>query len=233
MSNPVLSVVMPVYNEQDTLREILRRVLAVQYPFDYEVVAVDDGSSDGTKDILHEYESKGLIRLVDYDGNKGKGYAVRAGINSSEGSIIVIQDADLEYDPRDIPALIQPILAGRADVVYGNRFKGNKTNWRIPHHYIGNRLLSLATSILYLSWVSDMETCYKAARKTVITQLNLESNGFDIEPEITSKILGRGIKIHEVPVRFNPRDFDEGKKITWRDGVKALLKLIKLRFNLK
>jgi glycosyltransferase involved in cell wall biosynthesis len=226
-----LSVIVPVFNERNTLVELLRRMRAVELPdgIESEIIVVDDGSSDGTRDILRQLGDS-TVRVVLHDVNRGKGAAVRTGFKHATGEFILVQDADLEYDPEDWPKLLAPVIRGRARVVYGSRFTGERRNMLLLH-WIGNRFLSLTTNVLYNTTLSDMETCYKLLERSLIDDLHLQSNKFDIEPEITAKVLKRGIRIYEVPISYSGREFDEGKKITWRDGFSALWTLVKYRFR--
>jgi glycosyltransferase involved in cell wall biosynthesis len=200
----------------------------VDLPLEREVVIVDDGSTDGTRDILKQLADS-TIRVVLQPSNQGKGAAIRTGLAQVTGDLVLIQDADLEYDPEDWPKLLAPVLKGRAQVVYGSRFTGERRNM-LFFHWVGNRMLSLCTNILYNTTLSDMETCYKLFDRELIAQINLRANGFDFEPEVTAKVLRRGVRIYEVPISYSGREFDEGKKITWRDGIVALGTLIKYRF---
>ena len=226
-----LSVIVPVFNERTTLVEALRRMRAVELPdgIEREIIVVDDGSSDGTRDVLRQLGDS-TVRVIVHDGNRGKGAAVRTGLAVATGDYVLIQDADLEYDPEDWPKLIAPVLRGKARVVYGSRFTGERRNM-LFFHWVGNRMLSLVTNVLYNTTLSDMETCYKLVDRELLLDLGLRCNRFDIEPEITSKILKRKIRIYEVPISYTGREFDEGKKITWRDGFAALWTLIKFRFG--
>ncbi|SNB70381.1 glycosyltransferase family 2 protein [Thermoflexus hugenholtzii] len=224
-----LSVIIPVYNERATIREILRQVRAVGLAD--EIIVVDDGSTDGTREILQEEARNGDIRVIFHERNMGKGAAVRTGIAHATGDILLIQDADLEYDPRDYPQLIRPIQEGRAAVVYGSRFLGPRKAM-LFWHMIGNKFLTLVTNLLYDAILSDMETGYKVFRADVIRNIPLRARGFEFEPEITAKILKRGYRIFEVPISYYGREFKEGKKIRpLRDGLKALWTLIKYRFT--
>jgi glycosyltransferase involved in cell wall biosynthesis len=225
-----LSVIVPVYNERTTVVEVLRRMRAVELPdgIEREIIVIDDGSSDGTRDVLRQLGDS-TVRVMIHEGNRGKGAAVRTGIQVATGDYILIQDADLEYDPEDWPKMIAPVQRGRAQVVYGSRFTGERRNMLFLH-WVGNRLLSLVTNMLYNTTLSDMETCYKLVDRSLMLDLGLRSNRFDIEPEITAKILKRRIRIYEVPISYTGREFDEGKKITWRDGFAALWALAKFRF---
>jgi glycosyltransferase involved in cell wall biosynthesis len=223
-----LSVIVPVFNERNTLQEIVRRMRAVELPVDLEIVIVDDGSSDGTRKILPQLEDS-TVRVMLHPENRGKGAAIRTGLAAVTGDLVLIQDADLEYDPEDWPKLLRPVLTGKATVVYGSRFTGERRNMMF-WHWIGNRFLSLTTNVLYNTTLSDMETCYKLFDRKVFDGITLKANRFDFEPEITAKLLRRGNRIYEVPISYAGRDFDEGKKITWRDGFVALYTLIKFRF---
>ena len=225
-----VSVIVPVFNERNTLPEILRRMRTVELPdgIEREIIVVDDGSSDGTRDVLKQLGDS-TVRVVMHENNRGKGAAVRTGFAHATGDYVLIQDADLEYDPEDWPKLMTPVLRGKARVVYGSRFTGERRNMLFLH-WIGNRALSLTTNILYNTTLSDMETCYKLIDRSIINSLDLRADRFDFEPEITAKILKRGIRIYEVPISYTGREFDEGKKITWRDGFAALWTLVKYRF---
>jgi len=224
-----LSIVMPVFNERNTIKEILRRVRQVDLgDLEREIVIVDDGSSDGTRDILSMEEDSGT-RVIFHQENRGKGAAVRTGFAAASGDLIVIQDADLEYDPEDYPKLIEPVLKGKAQVVYGSRFTGPRKNM-LFWHFVGNRFLALMTNILYNTTLSDMETCYKLFTREALQGIELNSDHFEIEPEMTAKILKKKIRIFEVPISYAGREMEEGKKITWRDGIPALWTLIKYRF---
>jgi glycosyltransferase involved in cell wall biosynthesis len=219
---------MPVYNEKDTIREILNQVRAVGLVD--QIVVVDDFSTDGTREILKdEAERDKMITLVLHDRNRGKGAGVRNGLERFTGDIVIIQDADLEYDPRDYPALIRPIVESRVKVVYGSRFIGPRKDMLFMH-WVGNQFLTLLTNILFDTTLSDMETCYKALRADVAKSLNIKSDRWGIDPEITAKVLKRGNRIFEVPISYYGREFYEGKKISWRDGFVVLWTLIKYRF---
>ncbi len=224
----LLSVIVPVFNERTTLTEIVRRMRAVDLPVDREIIIVDDGSSDGTDKVLSALEDS-TVHVLRHAGNKGKGAAIRTGLGVVRGDLVLIQDADLEYDPEDWPKLLNPVLRGKALVVYGSRFTGERKNM-LYWHWVGNRFLSLVTNVLYNTTLSDMETCYKLFDRTVIEGITIRSDRFDFEPEITAKVLRRGYRIYEVPISYNGREFDEGKKITWRDGIGALKALVKYRF---
>jgi glycosyltransferase involved in cell wall biosynthesis len=228
MESPLLSVVMPVYNELETIEEIVSRVLAI--PMRVELVVVEDCSTDGTRARLGELQKQYGFTLLLQPHNQGKGAALRRGFSAVTGDIVAIQDADLEYSPEELPTLAELIIEGRADVVYGSRFLGRHRVFLFTH-YLGNRLLTLITNVLYNTMLSDMETCYKVMRRDVLQGLNLQSNGFGIEPEITAKIFKRGYRVYEVPITYDGRGYDEGKKITWKDGVVALWVLLKNRIG--
>ncbi|MDQ1448131.1 MAG: hypothetical protein QOC79_1102 [Actinomycetota bacterium] len=226
-----LSVVVPVFNERNTLVEILRRMRAVELPdgIEREIIVVDDGSNDGTRDVLNQVGDS-TVRVVMHEANLGKGAALRTGFAHATGDYVLVQDADLEYDPEDWPKLLNPVLRGRARVVYGSRFTGERRNMLLLH-WMGNRFLSMTTNVLFNTTLSDMETCYKLFDRDLVDDMKLQSNRFDIEAEITAKVLKRGIRIYEVPISYSGREFDEGKKITWRDGFSALWTLVKYRFT--
>ena len=225
-----LSVIMPVYNERQFIEEAVRQVAAVKLAD--EILVVDDGSTDGTRDLYSAIQAlEPTVRVILQPHNQGKGAAVRAGFQQATGDILLIQDADLEYDPRDYAALIRPIVEGRADVVYGSRLRGGPTRAMFFWHMLGNKFLTLVTNILYNAILTDMETCYKVFRADVVRSLPLRARGFEFEPEITSKVLKRGHRIYEVPISYYGREFTEGKKIRpWVDGPKALYYLLKYRF---
>jgi glycosyltransferase involved in cell wall biosynthesis len=228
LTDPLLSVVMPAYNEQATIEEIVRRVVAV--PLRTELIVVDDGSKDQTREILTRLAAELPIKVIFQPSNGGKGAALRRGFEEITGDLVAIQDADLEYSPEEFPELIDLIVQGRADVVYGSRFLGRHRVFMFTH-YVGNRIVTLLTNILYNTMLSDMETCYKVMRAEVLRSFQLESNGFGIEPELTAKIFKRGYRVYEVPITYDGRGYDEGKKITWRDGFVALWVLLKYRFT--
>ncbi len=224
-----LSVIVPVYDERNTVVEIVRRMRAVDLPVELEIVIVDDGSTDGTRDVLRQLADS-TVRVVLHEHNKGKGAAIRTGLEKVTGDLVLIQDADLEYDPEDWPKLLAPVLRGKAKVVYGSRFTGERRNMLFLH-WLGNRFLSLTTNVLYNTTLSDMETCYKLFDRSVLDGITIKASRFEFEPEITAKILRRKIRIYEVPISYTGREFDEGKKITWRDGFIALWTLVKYRFT--
>ena len=224
-----LSVIIPVYNERETLKELVIAVLAVERAD--EIIIVDDGSHDGTRDLLPEIAAMDeMIQIHLHEENMGKGAAVRTGFGKAAGDIFLIQDADLEYDPRDYEMLIRPILEGKAAVVYGSRFRGGPTKTMFFWHMVGNRLLTLITNIIYNTILTDMETCYKVFRADVVRDMTLRAKGFEFEPEVTSKVLKRGHRIYEVPISYNGREFNEGKKLNpWKEGPRALYYLLKYR----
>jgi glycosyltransferase involved in cell wall biosynthesis len=240
-----LSVIMPVYNEINTIAEIVRRVRAVEMKvttgfgpedgtiveFQREIVIVDDGSTDGTREHLHTLKDDPDIVVEFHERNQGKGAAVRTGLQHASGDVLLIQDADLEYDPREYPSLLQPIFEGRSKVVYGSRFRGGPTKAMFFWHMIGNRFVTLATNILYNTILSDMETCYKVFTREVADQIDLKSPRWGFDPEITAQILKCGYRIYEVPISYTGREFSEGKKLSWRDGFVVLWTLIRCRFT--
>jgi glycosyltransferase involved in cell wall biosynthesis len=221
-----VSFLIPAYNEGGTIATVIERVQAL--PFAQQLIVIDDGSTDGTAAAVQAYEGVLLLRQE----NRGKGAALRAGIPHVDGDIVVVQDADLEYDPNDVPALIEPILDGRADVVYGSRLSGGRPQRAyLFWHRAGNRLLSLVAGVLFNTTLSDMETGYKAFRADVLASLELRENGFGIEPEITGRICKQHLRIYELPVSYYGRTYDEGKKITWRDGFRAIWVLVRVRLS--
>ncbi|MBS3105513.1 glycosyltransferase family 2 protein [Candidatus Woesearchaeota archaeon] len=226
-----LSVIIPVYNEEKTIKKIIGRVKRARiWNIKKEIIVVDDFSTDNTGNILKNLENKSL-KVFYHKKNMGKGAAIRTGIKNSTGDLIIIQDADLEYDPNDYSKLLKPIMENKAKVVYGSRLESIRKNAKSMYklHYIGNLFLTLLTNLLYGTKITDMETCYKVFTREVIKGINLKANRFDFEPEITAKILKKGCKIHEVPINFVGRKFEQGKKITWIDGIKAAFYLLKYR----
>ena len=224
-----LSVVIPVYNEARTIVAVIGRVLNAPVDLAKEIIVVDDASTDGTRQLL-ENMSSGEIRLVFHDVNRGKGAAIRTGVAHATGDIVLVQDADLEYDPRDYPLLLEPILEGHADVVFGNRFHGGPHRVLYFWHYAANRFLTLLTNLLTGLNVTDMEVGYKVFRRDVLRRLTLTSDRFGFEPEVTVKVAKLGCRVYEVPIRYYGRTYQEGKKITWRDGAAALFHLLRYRF---
>lgn len=223
-----LSVIIPVYNEVNNIREIIRRVQATKLA--KEIIVVDDGSQDGTRDILKKLDGKRKVRVILHERNQGKGAAVVSGMKAAKGDVLLIQDADLEYHPRDYPLLLQPIAEDLADVVYGSRFLGAPHRVAMFWHQVANQLLTLMTNILYDSILTDMETGYKVFRRKVIEGMTIRSKRFNFEPEFTAKVLKRKYRIFEVPISFNPRDYSEGKKIKLKDAFEAVWTLLRYRF---
>ena len=224
-----LSIVMPVYNEKDTLREIVARVLRVDTGLECELIAVDDFSTDGTRDVLKAL-SDPRIKVFLHEKNKGKGAALRTGFAQATGDIVLVQDADLEYDPREYPQLLAPILDGRADVVYGSRFLGGPHRVLFFWHYMGNRIMTATCNLFSNLNLTDMETCYKVFKKEVLAKITLKSDRFGFEPEVTIKVARLKARIYEVPISYSGRDYTEGKKISWRDGVAAIWHMIRFKF---
>jgi len=223
-----LSVIIPVYNEASTIRRILDRVRAVD--LEKEIILIDDGSTDGSRELLKELATEDpSLKVIYHERNHGKGAALRTGFQAATGDYVIVQDADLEYDPEDYHLVVKPVLEGRAEVVYGSRFMGSYEDMTTLHYW-GNRLLTFLTNLLYGVRLTDMETCYKLIPTVLIQSVRIRSDRFNFEPEITAKILKRGHKICEVPISYAGRQFSEGKKITWRDGIVALWCLVKYRF---
>jgi len=227
---PLLSVVIPVYNERNFVAELVSRVLAQDY--EMEVLLIDDGSTDGSVEIisgLAEQHPQVKVHLHQY--NQGKGAALRTGFEQAQGEFLLIQDADLEYDPRDYGKLLEPLLDGRADVVFGSRFLGGPHRVLNYHHYLGNRFLTMLSNILTGLNLTDMETCYKAFRREVIDNMKLRQDRFGFEPEFTARVAAKQCRVYEVPISYSGRGYAEGKKITWKDGVAALWTIVRSRFD--
>ena len=223
-----LSIVIPVYNEVKNIEQIIQRVQSTNLA--QEIIIVDDGSGDGTRNALQKLSEQNTVRVILHERNQGKGAAVVTGLRAAKGDILLIQDADLEYDPRDYPTLLRPIEEGLADVVYGSRFLGAPHRVTMFWHMVANRLLTLMTNILYNTILTDMETGYKVFRREVIDGMRIRAKRFDFEPEFTAKVLKRNYRIFEVPISFNPRDYSQGKKIKLRDAFEAVWTLLKYRF---
>lgn len=224
-----LSVVMPVCNEKDTIHEIIARVLKVDTGLEKELVVVDDFSTDGTRDILGQLDNPG-IKVFFHPKNMGKGAALRTGFSQAQGDIVLIQDADLEYDPREYPKLLEPILDGRADVVYGSRFLGGPHRVLFFWHYVANKMLTGFANLLSNLNLTDMETCYKVFKKDVLSRIRLKSDRFGFEPEVTIKVAKLKCRVYEVPISYSGRDYREGKKIGWKDGLAAIYHLLRYKF---
>jgi glycosyltransferase involved in cell wall biosynthesis len=223
-----ISVIIPAYNEKNTIQEIVKRVKAMKLAD--EILIIDDGSKDGTRSLLAEMDGKDNVRVILHEKNLGKGAAVRTGISAATGDVLVIQDADLEYDPREYPNLLKPIEEGVADVVYGSRFLGAPHRAILFWNMVANKLLTLMTNILYNNILTDMETGYKVFKREVVADMKLHARRFDFEPEFTAKILKKKVRVYEVPITFNPRDYSDGKKIKMRDAFEAVWTLLKYRF---
>ncbi|OGL49079.1 MAG: glycosyl transferase [Candidatus Schekmanbacteria bacterium RIFCSPHIGHO2_02_FULL_38_11] len=222
-----LSVVIPVYNEKNTIKDLIRKVDSVIS--DKEIIIVDDYSTDGTREILKSLEDNNRYRIFFHDKNMGKGAALRTGFKYVSGDIVIIQDADLEYDPREYEKLITPIIEGNADVVFGSRFLAGPHRVLLFWHYLGNKILTTLSNIFTNLNLTDMETCYKVFKKEVLNGINLKSNRFGFEPEFTVKIAKRRYRIYEVPISYFGRDYSEGKKITWKDGIIAIWCIIRYK----
>lgn len=220
-----VSVVIPVFNERETVEQLLERVREV--PLRLEVIVVDDGSTDGTRDLLPTLEGSLIDRLVMHERNQGKGAALRTGFQHAIGDVVVVQDADLEYDPYELPYLLEPILSGKADAVYGSRFLGGPHRVLLFWHSIGNRVLTLMSNMFTDLNLTDMETCYKMIRRELLQSLPLSANRFGIEPELTARLAQAGARIYELPISYHGRSYAEGKKIGWKDGVSALWAIFK------
>lgn len=224
-----LSVIIPVFNEKNTIEEIIRRVQTAEVGLEKEIIVVDDASEDGTRQILENLNHPN-VKICFHSKNQGKGAALRTGFSKAKGDIILIQDADLEYDPKDYPVLLEPLLDGRADVVYGSRFLGGPHRVFFFWHYVGNKLLTTLSNMFSNLNLSDMETCYKVFKKELLNRVTLKSKRFGIEPEITIKFAKLKCKIYEVPISYSGRDYSEGKKIGWKDGVAAIFHVIRFKF---
>ena len=223
-----LSIIIPIFNEYETICELIRRVDAVQ--LDKEIIIVDDGSTDGSRDLLKKYEGRDGFKVVYQSKNMGKGRSLRTGFEKAEGEIIIIQDADLEYNPKDYPILLEPILDGSADVVYGSRFLGGSHRVLFFWHFLGNRFLTTLSNMFTNINLTDMETGYKAFRRSVLDSISLKCNRFGFEPEFTSKVARNKFIIYEVPISYAGRNYSDGKKINWKDGVAALWFIVRFRF---
>lgn len=224
-----LTVIIPVYNEKNTIEEIIHRVLNVEVGLDKEIIVVDDGSRDGTREILEKLNSPN-VKVYFHSKNQGKGAALQTGFSKAEGDIILIQDADLEYDPREYPKLLEPILDGRADAVYGSRFLGGPHRVLFFWHYVGNKFLTNFSNMVSNLNLTDMETCYKAFKKEILNKITLKSKRFGFEPEITIKLAKLKCRVYEIPISYSGRDYNEGKKIGWKDGMAAIFHIIRFKF---
>ena len=226
-SEPLLSVVIPVYNEKDFIEQVVRRVR--ETPYRKEIIIVDDGSADGTREVLRRLQGDD-VRVIYHDKNQGKGAALRTGFAQTRGEIVLVQDADLEYNPADYPALLQPILDGRADAVFGSRFLGGPHRVMLFWHRAGNSVLTFLSNVLTNLDLTDMETGYKAFRGDLIRSMRIRSNRFGVEPELTAKLARMKARVYETPISYSGRDYAQGKKITWRDGISALWHIFRFRF---
>ncbi len=224
-----ISLIVPTYNEASTISQTLSFIQNIDLRYPKQIIVVDDGSSDGTSDILKPASTTPDLLVISHPKNRGKGAAIRTALAHATGDIVVIQDADLEYDPRDIPRLIEPIVNGKADVVYGNRFHGEMHRVLYFWHYVGNVALTLASNMLTNLNLSDMEVGYKAFRRDILSRFTIRSNRFGFEPEVTAKIAKTGCRVYEVPISYYGRTYAEGKKITWKDGLAALWCLVRYR----
>jgi glycosyltransferase involved in cell wall biosynthesis len=224
-----LSIIIPVYNEKNTVSKIIQQVLDVELEMEKEIILIDDGSTDGTREILENLEYKN-VKVKLHEKNQGKGAALRTGFSLATGDFVIIQDADLEYDPREYPILLAPLLDGRADAVYGSRFLGGPHRVLFFWHYVGNKILTTFSNILSNLNLTDMETCYKVFRKEILDKITIKSKRFGIEPEITLKLARQKCRIYEVPISYAGRDYTEGKKIGWKDGLAAFYHLIRFKF---
>ena len=224
-----LSIVIPVYNEKNTIEKIIGRVQNVNLELDKEILLVDDGSTDGTQEILRKLETD-EVKIFIHEINQGKGKALQTGFSKASGDFVIIQDADLEYDPKEYPQLLAPLLDGRADAVYGSRFLGGPHRVLFFWHYLGNKMLTTFSNMLSNLNLTDMETCYKVFRKEILDKITLKSKRFGIEPEITLKLAKLKCRIYEVPISYSGRDYSEGKKIGWKDGVAAIFHIIRFKF---
>lgn len=226
-----VSIVVPVFNERATIAKLIERVLSIDLGTnDKEVIVIDDGSIDGTRDILKEMSARNGVRIFYHQKNRGKGASLRTGFHHATGEIIIIQDADLEYDPKEYRKLLEPIISGKADVVYGSRFHAGPRRVLLFWHFVGNVFLTLLSNALNNLTLSDMETCYKVFTRRVLAAITLRSNRFGFEPEFTAKVARKKFRIYEVPISYSGRDYSEGKKITWKDGVRAIFAIIWYRF---
>jgi len=224
-----LSIIIPVYNEKNTVNKIIQQVQNVELDMEKEIILIDDGSTDGTREILKNLEYPN-VKVKLHEKNQGKGSALQTGFSLATGDFVIIQDADLEYDPREYPVLLTPLLDGRADAVYGSRFLGGPHRVLFFWHYIGNKFLTTLSNMLSNLNLTDMETCYKVFRKEILDKITIKSKRFGIEPEITMKLARQNCRIYEVPISYSGRDYTEGKKIGWKDGVAAIFHLFRFRF---
>ena len=227
---PLISIVVPVFNEARTVAAVIERLIAIELPAPREILVVNDGSTDGTREVLNHVAPRPQLRIIHAEKNGGKGSAIRIGFSQASGTIVAIQDADLELDPAQIADLVKPILDGKTRIVYGSRFLAGRPDAPLLS-IVANQVLTAVTNVLFGGRLTDMETCYKVMTSEVARSLNLESNRFDIEPEITAKLLRAGHSILELPIRFEPRSRAQGKKIGWKDGVRAIQVLLKYRFS--